>query len=483
MLAHQWRLLRSDAPIFEMSEEKKTYRKQYMECHHRYLSSYTAPTLDTTCNKKREQLLFHDLSTLPLNFFSTKWVAISKESKAEGKWRRHSNWKKETRGTNLDISRLQANLAVLSMQGERKQKTKTNELSENDGRGIAGCLDLSNTAKIQAGVAGHQFQPECYCYSGRTASCYWVWTWNRTGAVRSQPKSGHQQQYDIGIWIHEPKNSPQNECHYQCHAATCYDDFGWPNCRELKLWHAFCVFDGSTKGCLIKQAMEHLLGIGAALLRQHRLNATCSNRLLKPLKPHAHILMYKSAAASVSTHEKQLQVQKNPANNFVFCLPGYSCSDLKILTPFTYPVPCRHWSWKMHEPVPNNFQKSLTPRNWIWMVMDMGLLAVSIYQTRPKSKQELQVTSFNPNATATAVEQPAATEFGPGIAQERCVHSPNRGTNNNMWYRDLDPWTQKFTSEWMSLSMPRCYMLWWLWLTKLQGTEVVACLLCIWWVN
>ena len=51
------------------------------------------------------------------------------------------------------------------------------------------------------------------------------------------------------------------------------------------------------------------------------------------------------------------------------------------------------------------------------MVMDMGLLAVSIYQTRPKSKQELQVTSFNPNATATAVEQPAATEFGPGIAQ------------------------------------------------------------------
>ena len=47
------------------------------------------------------------------------------------------------------------------------------------------------------------------------------------------------------------------------------------------------------------------------------------------------------------------------------------------------------------------------------MVMDMGLLAVSIYQTRPKSKQELQVTSFNPNATATAVEHSAATEFGP----------------------------------------------------------------------
>ena len=43
------------------------------------------------------------------------------------------------------------------------------------------------------------------------------------------------------------------------------------------------------------------------------------------------------------------------------------------------------------------------------------MLAVSIYQTRPKSKQELQVISFN--ATATAVEQPAATEFGPGIAR------------------------------------------------------------------
>ena len=268
--------------------------------------------------------------TLPSNFFSTKRVAKNKQSKAEGKWRRHSNWKKEARGTNLDISRLQANLAVLSTRGEHKQKTKTNELSENDGRGIAGCLDLS-TAKIQAGVAGHQFHPECYCYSGRTASC-WVWTCNRTGAVRSEPKSGHQQLYDIGIWIHEHQNSPQNECHHQCHAAACYDDFGWPNCRELMLWNAFCAFDGPTMWCLIKQAMEHLLGIGAALLRQHRLNATCSNHLLTPVKPHAHILMYKSAAASVSTHEKQLQVQKIPAKNFAFCLPG----------PGTAQMPCHN---------------------------------------------------------------------------------------------------------------------------------------------
>ena len=37
---------------------------------------------------------------------------------------------------------------------------------------------------------------------------------------------------------------------------------------------------GPTKGCLTKQAMERLLGIGAALLGQHRLNATCLNVLL-----------------------------------------------------------------------------------------------------------------------------------------------------------------------------------------------------------
>ena len=91
--------------------------------------------------------------------------------------------KKETRDTNLDISRLQANPSVLSTRGEHKQKTKTNEPSEKDEHGIAGCLGLS-TAKVQAGVAGHQFQLECYCYSGRTASC-WVWIWNRTGAVPS----------------------------------------------------------------------------------------------------------------------------------------------------------------------------------------------------------------------------------------------------------------------------------------------------------
>ena len=38
--------------------------------------------------------------------------------------------------------------------------------------------------QIRAGVAGRQFQPECYCYSDRTATCC-VWTWNRTGVVRS----------------------------------------------------------------------------------------------------------------------------------------------------------------------------------------------------------------------------------------------------------------------------------------------------------
>ena len=48
---------------------------------------------------------------------------------------------------------------------------------------------------------------------------------------------------------------------------------------------------------------------------------------------------------------------------------------------------------------------------------------LQLYQ-RPKSEQEWQVVSFNPNATATAIEQPPA-----GIAQEWCVRSPNRRTN------------------------------------------------------
>ena len=106
----------------------------------------------------------------------------------------------------------------------RKPRPTSYELSENAGHGIAGSLDLSNTAKIQAGVAGHQFQPQCY--SGRTA-CYRVWTWTRTGiAVRSQPKSGHQL-YDIGIWIHEHKNLPQNEYHHQCYAAKNATVWRW----------------------------------------------------------------------------------------------------------------------------------------------------------------------------------------------------------------------------------------------------------------
>ena len=61
----------------------------------------------------------------------------------------------------------------------------------------------------------------------------------------------------------------------------------------------------------------------------------------------------------------------------------------------------------------------------------MGLLAVSIHQ-RPKSEQQWQVVSFNPNATATAIEQPPAA-FGPGIAQEWCVRIPNRCTNYMIW--------------------------------------------------
>ena len=57
---------------------------------------------------------------------------------------------------------------------------------------------------------------------------------------------------------------------------------------------------GQLKGCLIKHGHGAFAWhLGIALLGQHRLNATCSNRLFTPLKPHAHILMYKSGAASV----------------------------------------------------------------------------------------------------------------------------------------------------------------------------------------
>jgi len=157
--------------------------------------------LDITCDEKREQLLFHDLSTwsarnnysvdsgFPEPFQRTSFRQNGLQKAENQRLKANEGGiqiekKTETRSTNLDKSRLQANLAVLSTRGEHKQKTKTNELSENDGHGIAGCLDLSNTAKIQAGVAGHQFQPECYCYRDRTATCC-VWTWNRTGVVRS----------------------------------------------------------------------------------------------------------------------------------------------------------------------------------------------------------------------------------------------------------------------------------------------------------
>ena len=113
--------LDSDAPIFRMSDEKKTYRNKCMECHHRYLCSYR---LDTTCDNKREQLRFHDLifqpgvqetvfilsnysvnSGFPEPFHRTDFqqnglqnVAKNRERKDEGKWRRHSNWKKEKKG-------------------------------------------------------------------------------------------------------------------------------------------------------------------------------------------------------------------------------------------------------------------------------------------------------------------------------------------------------------------------------------------------
>ena len=53
----------------------------------------------TVFDSQQLQRTFWLSRTLPSNFFSTQRLAKNSESKAEGKWRRHSNWKKETRGT------------------------------------------------------------------------------------------------------------------------------------------------------------------------------------------------------------------------------------------------------------------------------------------------------------------------------------------------------------------------------------------------
>ena len=197
--------LDSDAPIFEMSEEKKTYRKKDMECHHRYLCSYSAPRLDTIRNNKRKQLLFHDLSTwsatdsiwfsaiaayilafqnpsIELLFDKTAWEKQWIEGR--GQMKAAFKLKKRNKGQGARFSRQfsSSSRPRCFEQARLTQKTKTNKLSEQE-HGIAGCLDLS-TAKIRAAVAGRQFQPECYCYRDRTATCC-VWTWNRTGVVRS----------------------------------------------------------------------------------------------------------------------------------------------------------------------------------------------------------------------------------------------------------------------------------------------------------
>ena len=303
-----------------MSEEKKTYegsyRKQYMQCHHRYLCSYTAPTLDITCDEKREQLLFHDLSTwsarnnysvdsgFPEPFQRTSFrqnglqKAENQRLKAnEGGIQRE---KKGTRGTNLDISRLQANLAVLSTRGEHKQKTKTNELWVVGKRWTWDCW-LSRSIK-------HGQNPSRSCRSSVSTPMLQrsnsllpsldLDSHRDRGAFAAQIGAPTIWYRDLDPWTQKFTSEWISPSMLRCEKTLLYD-VGWPNCRELKLWYAFCAFDGPTTGCLIKQAMEHLLLIGASLLCQHCLNATCSNGLLKPLKPHAHILMYKSGAASV----------------------------------------------------------------------------------------------------------------------------------------------------------------------------------------
>ena len=135
----------------------------------------------TVFDSQQLQRTFWLSRTLPSNFFSTKRLGKNSESKAEGKWRRHSNWKKK-QGARFSRHFSSSSQPRCFEQARLTQKTKTNKLSEQE-HGIAGCLDLS-TAKIRAAVAGLQFQPECYCYRDRTATCC-VWTWNRTGVVRS----------------------------------------------------------------------------------------------------------------------------------------------------------------------------------------------------------------------------------------------------------------------------------------------------------
>ena len=197
MLAHQWRLLRFWCSYLQKGRRRRKHirkntwsvtmvvfvrkgRQDWRQPAITSENSYSFMIFDS----QQLQGKFWLSRTLPSNFFFDNMNWKNREWKAEGKWRQHSIWKKETRDTNLDISWLQANLAVLDTRGEHKERTKTNELLEKDGHGIAGRLDVSNTAKIQAKVAGHQFRLECCCYSGRTASC-WVWTWNHTGAVPS----------------------------------------------------------------------------------------------------------------------------------------------------------------------------------------------------------------------------------------------------------------------------------------------------------
>ena len=54
-----------------------------------------------------------------------------------------------------------------------------------------------------------------------------------------------------------------------------------------------------------------------------------------------------------------------------------------------------------------------------------GMLAVSLSQAWPKSKQNLHVISVK---LATAVEE-TLSQFGTGIRLSRCVHSPNLGAS------------------------------------------------------
>ena len=137
----------------------------------------------TVFDSQQLQRTFWLSRTLPSNFFSTKRVAKNSESKAPRQMKAAFKLKKRNKG--IQGARFSRHFSSSS-----QPRSEVNTENRPDQRPVGTrwvpwdcdrCLDLS--AKIR-GVAGRQFQPECYCYRDRTTTCC-VRTWNRTRVVRS----------------------------------------------------------------------------------------------------------------------------------------------------------------------------------------------------------------------------------------------------------------------------------------------------------